>query len=73
MDEIRNEIYALNSKMETIVSRQDKITKLIAENNVLLRRNLGILDIIKTTFPIDSKKALKDLESDLKTEKKLKL
>lgn len=68
--------YELNSqkvKIDFIISRQDEISKMLAENNVLLRRNLGLFDVTKTLFPIESECNLKKLEDDLTSEQRMQI
>lgn len=70
MDEINAEIILLKAKIELVLQRQEETAKLMAENNVLLRRNIGLVDVIQTTFPVESKIGLKRLEKELETDKR---
>lgn len=71
MERIYNEISSLNAKLDLVLKRQNELAKISAENNVLLRRNMGLFEITQTLFPIDSKKNLKKLEKELSTDKRI--
>ncbi|XP_059221139.1 uncharacterized protein LOC106087698 [Stomoxys calcitrans] len=66
-----SEIAAIKSELNVIKPKQEEITKLMAENILLLRRNLGVFELTKTVFPIQSVDQLEKIENDLKTDKQL--
>uniref|UniRef100_A0A1I8Q5Z0 ZAD domain-containing protein n=1 Tax=Stomoxys calcitrans TaxID=35570 RepID=A0A1I8Q5Z0_STOCA len=66
-----SEIAAIKSELNVIKPKQEEISKLMAENILLLRRNLGVFELTKTVFPIQSVDQLEKIESDLKTDKQL--
>lgn len=73
MDQLTKEVTALKEQINILTARQDNMTKMLAENNVLLRRNLGLFEVTHTLFPIHSDDEMKKLENDLATEKKQEL
>lgn len=70
MDNLISEINTLKTQLNVVMDRQEEMTKILAENNILLRRNLGLFDITQTLFPIDTEEKLKKLENDLDSEQR---
>ncbi|XP_075157193.1 uncharacterized protein LOC142230437 [Haematobia irritans] len=69
MEQLSKEIAEIKSDINKIFRQQEEMAKLIAENNILLRRNLNLYESAQTLFPIDSDEALKKLDADLRTDR----
>lgn len=65
MDLLTNEVAALKDQLNILTARQEEMTKMLAENTVLLQRNLGLFNVTQTMFPIESEDKLNQLEKDL--------
>ncbi|XP_075149962.1 uncharacterized protein LOC142240250 [Haematobia irritans] len=69
MEQLSKEIAGIKSDINKIFRQQEEMAKLIAENNILLRRNINFYESAQTLFPIDSDEALKKLDADLRTDR----
>lgn len=71
MEQINIEINEIKQKIDIVMKRQEEISNTLAENNVLLRRNIGLFQTKQTLFPIESEDELKNMEENLASDERL--